>query len=135
MFLVYTEFVNTLVHRPVVKQLLPVEYPDASTPSHAGGEMEEPGNKEVDYIFEPSPAAVLECLLPRYVETVLYEALLTAKASEHGARMAAMHNATDNAEKMIEALTLSFNRARQASITSEITEIVGGSNALAEGAW
>lgn len=87
---------------------------------------------EPPYIYEPSPEAVIGVLLERYVDVEVFRALLEAKASEHGARMTAMRNASDNAEEMIEALTLSFNRARQAGITREIIEIVGGAEALAQ---
>ncbi len=83
-----------------------------------------------EYLFEPSPEAVLDALLPRYVSTLVYRALLEAKASEEAARMTAMEAATKNADEMIDKLTISFNRARQASITSEITEIVAGAEAL-----
>lgn len=120
-FVIYTEFVNTLVHRPVVRQLLPLEYPENEQALHTTN----------SYILEPSPAAVLELLLPRYLESLVFRALLGAKTSEHAARMTAMRSATDNAQKMIDELTLSLNRARQAGITREITEIVGGANALA----
>lgn len=147
-YLVYTEFVNTITYRPVVKQLLPVlslheaAAGDASAKNGEGepavSAVQDKAEKgveveEVDYIWDPSPAAVLHLLLPRYVETLVYGALSEAKASEHGARMTAMRSATDNAEEMIEALTLSYNRARQAGITREITEIVGGANALTGG--
>ncbi len=120
--LVYTRFVSVVSQQPVVERLLPIEDPAAG----AGGE-EEP----VEYRYEPSPEAVLGILLPRYVETEVYRALMESKASELGARMTAMRNASDNAEEMIAALTLSYNRARQAGITKEISEIVGGAEALA----
>jgi F-type H+-transporting ATPase subunit gamma len=118
-YLVYMTFVNAMVHRPLVKRLLPV------------GMLQGTEDRDGDVIFEPSPAEVLDVLLPRYVDTSLYMALLDAKCSEHGARMVAMRQATENAEEMIEALTLGFNQARQAGITREISEIVGGANALA----
>jgi len=118
-YIVFNRFVNTLVQRPTVIKLLPAEPP--------GGKKE---TAPVDYIFEPSPEAVLEALLPRYVETTVFYALLESKASEHSARMTAMDNATKNAEEMIDTLTLKLNRARQTAITTEISEIVGGAAAL-----
>ncbi len=118
-YLVYTEFITAMSQKPVLTKLLPVA-------PQAGGEA---GQAE-EYIFEPSAKDVLGMLLPRFVDTEVYRALLEAKASEHGARMTAMGSATDNAAEMIDKLTLSFNRARQAAITREISEIVGGAEAL-----
>jgi F-type H+-transporting ATPase subunit gamma len=86
--------------------------------------------KNVDVEFEPVEEEILEVLLPQYAESLIYGAFSTAKASEHAARMTAMKNATDNAKELIADLELSYNRARQASITQEITEIVGGAAAL-----
>jgi F-type H+-transporting ATPase subunit gamma len=119
--LIYTEFVNAVTQRPVEVQLLPVVPPE-------GKDGEE--GPSTDYIYEPSAEEVLNTLVPRFAETVFYQALLESKASEHGARMTAMGNATDNAKEMIAKLTLMYNRARQAGITREISEIVGGANAL-----
>ncbi|MDH7576651.1 MAG: ATP synthase F1 subunit gamma [Bacillota bacterium] len=119
--LIYTEFISVGRQRPVVAKLLPVE------PFTYGAEERE---RMRDYLFEPDPEAVLEMLLPRFIESQLYRALLEAKASEHAARMLAMGNATENAGEMIRQLTLSFNKARQAAITKEIAEIVGGAEAL-----
>lgn len=115
-YLVYSQFVNVLVQKPVVTRLLPAEPPA--------------DEKKVDYIFEPSAEAVLTDLLPRYVETAVFAALLESKAGEHSARMTAMDSATKNADEMIQRLTLTMNRIRQATITKEISEIVGGSAAL-----
>jgi len=84
----------------------------------------------VTYIYEPDPLAILEGLLPAYVEIAVYRALLESSASEQGARMTAMRNASDSAEEMLESLTLALNRARQAAITQEILEVVGGAEAL-----
>lgn len=117
--LIYTEFINPVSQRPVEVQLLPVQPPEGTTDEVA-----------VDYLYEPSAEAVLNSLVPRFVEVLFYQALLESKASEHGARMTAMGNATDNAKEMIGKLTLAFNRARQAAITREISEIVGGAAAL-----
>ena len=116
-YLVFSEFVNPLVQRPQTIKLLPLETPE-----------EEAGGGE--YIFEPSADAVLNTLLPKYVEVQVYRALLESKASEHGARMTAMDTATENAAEMIAKLTLQLNRARQAAITKEIAELVGGAAAL-----
>lgn len=119
LYLVYNEFVSAISQRPVEKKLLPLVDLEAET-----------GNLNTQIDFEPSAEGVLNVLLPRYAETLIFSAVLEAKASEQGARMTAMGNATDNAEDMIQRLTLTFNRARQASITQEISEIVGGANAL-----
>lgn len=118
-YLVYPQFVNVITQRQTVTRLLPLSAPEAKS----GGPVSE-------YLFEPTPEAVLDELLPRYVATLVYRALLEAKTSEEGARMTAMEAATKNADEMISKLTLSFNRARQASITSEISEIVAGAEAL-----
>jgi len=117
-YVVYSRFVNTLVQRPEVMQILPVEPP----PAHEG---------YADYIFEPSAADVLNDLLPRYVEVQLYQAILEGIASEHSARMVAMRSASDNAKEIQQELTLSYNKARQAQITREVSEIAAGANAMA----
>lgn len=123
LFLVYTRFLSAMTQRPTDIQLLPIAQPQAEAPQEAHGEAE-------DYLFEPSADTLLHALLPRYVEGQVYQALLESVASEHGARMTAMSSATDNAGKMITTLTLALNRARQAGITREISEIVGGAEAL-----
>jgi F-type H+-transporting ATPase subunit gamma len=115
--LVYNEFKNAISQIPVIKRLLPLE--DVA------------GTATANYEYEPSPEGVLEVLLPKYAETLIYSALLDGKASEFGARMTAMNSATKNASKMISSLTLVYNRARQAAITQEISEIVAGANAQA----
>jgi F-type H+-transporting ATPase subunit gamma len=117
-YVVYSRFVNTLVQRPEVLQILPVEPPEAQ-------------EGYSDYIFEPSPEAVLNDLLPRYVEVQLYQAILEGTASEHSARMVAMRSASDNAKEIQQELTLSYNKARQAQITREVSEIAAGANAMA----
>jgi F-type H+-transporting ATPase subunit gamma len=117
-YIVFSRFVNTLVQRPEVMQILPVEPP----PAHEGFS---------DYIFEPSPAAVLNDLLPRYVEVLVYQSILEGLASEHSARMVAMRSASDNAKEIQQELTLSYNKARQAQITREVSEIAAGANAMA----
>ncbi|TDA69745.1 MAG: ATP synthase F1 subunit gamma [Clostridia bacterium] len=114
----YTQFFSPGRQRPQVIQFLPI------------GQVQEKTG-EADYLYEPAPRDLLAVLLPRYVETLVYQVLLDAKASEHAARMVAMESATKNAGEMIETLTLTYNKARQAAITKEITEIVGGVEALA----
>lgn len=116
LILVYNQFISSISQKPTQKRLLPLE------------EVEAQGNV-ASYEYEPSPEGVLSALLPRYAETLIYSALLDAKASEFGARMTAMGNASKNASKMISTYTLQYNRARQASITQEISEIVAGANA------
>ena len=117
-YVVYSRFINTLVQRPEVLQILPVEPP----PAQEGYS---------DYIFEPTPEDVLNDLLPRYVEVQLYQAILEGIASEHSARMVAMRSASDNAKEIQQELTLSYNKARQAQITREVSEIAAGANAMA----
>jgi len=126
-YLVYTEFVSALRQQPVVFRLLPLTAPAGRPAAGASGDRRA---ELLDYIFEPSPAEVLKSLLPRYVDVLVYRALLEAKASEHSARMRAMGSASDNAAELIHELTLEHNRARQAGITREISEIVGGAEAL-----
>src|SRR5438094_711407 len=115
--LVYTRFRSALSQDPTTVPLLPVAAPATDAPA-------------VDYIFEPERPALLARLLPRYVEALITQALLEAVASEQGARMTAMDNANRNAGEMIDSLTLSMNRARQATITKELMEIVSGAEAL-----
>jgi F-type H+-transporting ATPase subunit gamma len=117
-YLSYTQFATTLTQRPVLWRLLPIE-PAAI----------EPG-RSVEYIYEPSPDEVLAQLLPRFVEMELYHAILESIASEQSARMVAMRNATDNANELVEDLTLTYNKARQEMITKELLDITGGVEAL-----
>ena len=116
--IVYPRFVSTLVQRPTMEPLLPVR-PAADTEGI-------PGNQ---FIFEPDPGTVLEQLLPRYVATRLFQAVLEAKASEESSRMVAMKNATENADDLIEEYTLAYNKVRQANITREMIEIATGAQA------
>lgn len=118
-YLAYTKFVSTIAQRPVIEPLLPV------SPTVI------PRAQNVDYIYEPSPVAVLAGLLPRFVEMEIYHATLESKASEQSARMVAMRNATDNARGLVDDLTLMYNKARQESITKELLDITGGVAALA----
>ncbi|WP_067624849.1 ATP synthase F1 subunit gamma [Alicyclobacillus acidiphilus] len=119
LYFVYNEFINAVSQRAVVRKVLPL---DSLTEG-------QPQSNRL-YEFEPDEEAVMAALLPRYAETLVYQAVLDAKASEHAARMTAMGNATDNAKDLISDLTLSLNRARQAAITTQIAEIVGGAEAL-----
>jgi F-type H+-transporting ATPase subunit gamma len=116
--LLHPAFVSTLVQRPVVERLLPIE-PSSDV------EVGIPGRQ---FIFEPAPASVLDQLLPRYVATRLYQAVLELTASEQSARMVAMRNATDNAQELIDDLTLTYNKVRQSNITREMIEIATGAS-------
>jgi F-type H+-transporting ATPase subunit gamma len=115
-YLLYTEFVTAMTQRPSQIKLLPIEQPV--------------GKLGRQYIFEPSAGEILDSLLPKYIETQIFRTMLEGKASEQGARMTAMSSATDNAKDMIDRLSLAMNRARQAAITTEISEIVSGAAAL-----
>ncbi len=121
--LVYTRFISAGSQRVVVRRFLPLEIDDADDSDNA---------LRADFEFEPSPDGILDELVPRYVEARLYAALLDASASEHASRQRAMKAATDNAEELIIALSRAMNRARQDAITTEIMEIVGGAEALAQ---
>jgi F-type H+-transporting ATPase subunit gamma len=124
--IVYNAFVSPLVQRVTVSEVLPV-----STELLEGAPDDEPRHP-VDFFFEPEPRQILERLLPVYVETELYRALLESAASEQGARMTAMRNASKSAGELIDTLTLAMNRARQAEITQEILEVVAGADALTQ---
>ncbi|MDP9067120.1 MAG: F0F1 ATP synthase subunit gamma [Actinomycetota bacterium] len=123
--LAYTQFQSVVIQRPVVVKLLP-----ASTEDVTDGPEE---TKRANYVFEPEPADILGLLLPRYVEGAVLQAMLEAAASEHAARRRAMKAATDNADELIEGLTRVYNQARQAEITTEIMEVIGGAEALSGG--
>jgi F-type H+-transporting ATPase subunit gamma len=123
-YLVSTEFVSMLTQRPVVRRLLPMQIEEK--------EGDRPGGALPSYEFEPSTDIVLDALLPQYMASRIYYAMLEAAASELAARRRAMKAATDNANDLIDRLTREANNARQAEITQEISEIVGGANALAE---
>ena len=119
----YTEFLTTIQQRPTIVKFLPIEPPqeeDAAARKHA----------EVEYLFEPPAEQLLATLLPRYVNSQVYQMLLECVASEFGARMTAMSNATENAGELIKSLDLTYNKARQASITKELLEVVSGAEAL-----
>ena len=118
-FLSYNEFVNTMTQHVAFDQLLPLPAPETQVARH-----------DWDYLYEPDAETVLEHVLTRYVESLVYQAVLENVASEHAARMVAMKSASDNANKLIETLQLIYNKARQAAITQEISEIVGGAAAV-----
>ncbi|HMS54080.1 MAG TPA: ATP synthase F1 subunit gamma [Fimbriimonadaceae bacterium] len=117
-YICYSKFYSAIRQTPQIVQLLPIEAPEGES----GGSL--------DFDFEPDAESLMNTLLPRYFQTLVWQALLESTASEHGARMSAMTSATDNAGKMIQDLTLKANRERQASITTEILEVVGGAEAL-----
>ncbi len=119
---IYNQFKNAATQLCVAEQFLPVAPPEATEKTTS-----------TDYIFEPAKAEIVADLIPRSLKTQLYAATLDSHASEHGARMTAMHKATDNASDILKALKLSYNKARQAAITNEILEIVGGAAALEKG--
>jgi F-type H+-transporting ATPase subunit gamma len=129
-YLVYNEFKSAMTQRVVVERLLPLRRVGGAeavvNPSTAGA------GAHVEYIFEPDKRALLDRLVPMYVEISILRALLESTASELGARMTAMDSATKNAKEMIDSLTLAYNRARQAAITKELMEIIGGAEALKE---
>ena len=116
--IIYPQFVNTLTQKPTVVQLLPIQRPEGSS------------EKADDFIFEPNAEVLLNQLLPRYVEVILYQAVLENVASFYSAQMVAMRNATDNAKELSDDLNLALNKARQAQITNEVAEIAAGADAL-----
>ncbi|KAB3539725.1 ATP synthase F1 subunit gamma [Alkaliphilus pronyensis] len=119
-YIIYTEFISTISYKPRVVKLLPLEVNEEAAVKE----------REERMTYEPSPEAVLDYLIPKYIDSMIYGAIVESAASEQGARRVAMESATDNAEEMIDSLKLQYNRARQASITQEIAEIVGGAEAL-----
>lgn len=120
-WVLYTEYVNAVTFRPRVVKFLPIETEKKEGVKESGAS---------DYEFEPDPKTILDQLIPRYVQTTFHRLLLESMSSEHAARMNAMHNATDNAKDLVSSLTLIYNKARQASITKELLDIVGGAEAL-----
>lgn len=118
-YIIYNEFKSMLSQRIVVQRLLPLEKLPEASPAQT-----------LDYIYEPDPATIFDRLLPLYLQVQIYHALLESVAAEHAARMSAMDAATKNAKEMIESLTLKMNKIRQAAITKEIIEVVGGAEAL-----
>lgn len=117
-FVIYNKFINAATQEVKTEQILPIALPEATT------------EVNTDYLFEPNAKDILEVLMPKSIKTQVYKAILDSVASEHGARMTAMHKATDNAEALRNDLKIFYNKARQAAITNEILEIVGGAEAL-----
>jgi len=118
-YLIYNKFVNAATQEVTTEQVLPISMPETTEPQ-----------VETDYIFEPSRAEILDNLIPKSIKTQVFKAVLDSVASEHGARMTAMHKATDNAQALKNDLVIFYNKARQAAITNEILEIVSGAEAL-----
>lgn len=126
LYLIYNQFINVSVQRPTIVRLFPL-------PSIGSPDADMETDTRLDYVYEPSDEVLLHKLLPMYVHVLVYRALLETSAGENGARMAAMDNATSNCEELIHTLTLKMNKARQAAITAELMDIVGGTEALAKG--
>jgi F-type H+-transporting ATPase subunit gamma len=129
-FLAYTDFINLLRQRPVVKRLLPLQPTCLEDQVVCEYVVDMRPARVADYLYEPSPEALLDVVLPRFIELQVYQTALEAAASEHAARRAAMRNATDNAEELIRDLTIIRNKARQHAITKELLDIAGGAEAL-----
>ncbi|WP_249976361.1 F0F1 ATP synthase subunit gamma [Vreelandella olivaria] len=127
LFVVYNEFINTMTQKPVVRQLLPLS-PDMGADAKDDNENARPGSW--DYLYEPDAKALLDSLLVRFIESQVYQAVVENGACEQAARMIAMKSATDNAGNLIDDLEMVYNKARQAAITQEISEIVGGASAV-----
>lgn len=125
LYLFYNEFMNVAVQRPAMVKLFPL--------SSLGQDEDVDPDRKIDYLYEPSDEALLEKLLPMYIHVLIYRALLETSAGENGARMTSMDNATRNCDELIDSLTLKFNKTRQAAITAELMDIVGGAEALAKG--
>jgi len=123
-YLAYTRFKNTVVHEPTLLKLLPVDVPEQEE------EEETQAQSKAIMNYEPEEEEALELIVPKYVNSLIYGAMIEAVASENGARMQAMDSATSNAEDMISKLSLQYNRARQGAITQELTEIIAGANAI-----
>lgn len=137
-YIAYTIFKNTVVHVPTLQKLLPLSMDDVTTDSVIGREGEEEKRPSAEeavkaralMTYEPDESEALDLIIPKYINSLIYGALIEAVASENGARMQAMDSATGNAEQMISTLELQYNRARQGAITQELTEIIGGADAL-----
>lgn len=120
-FIIYNRFINAATQEVVTEQVLPIAMPENQNAVNA------------DYLFEPNAKEILDTLIPKSIKTQVFKAVLDSVASEHGARMTAMHKATDNAQALKNELVIYYNKARQAAITNEILEIVGGAEALKNG--
>jgi F-type H+-transporting ATPase subunit gamma len=126
-YLVYTDFINMSRQQPVIRKLLPLEV--SETPARANPSDQK--QLAAAYIYEPAESEILDNIVPRFTALQVYQAILTSLASEHAARMLAMHNATDNAIDLVDYLQLKYNKARQQTITNDLLDIVGGAEALA----
>jgi F-type H+-transporting ATPase subunit gamma len=131
-WLAYTDFINTFRQEPVVKRLLPLTPTEMEKQAMVEYVDKAEAIKVPEYIYEPDPRTILDTVVPRFTELQVYQAVLESIASEHSARMVAMRNATENAEALTHDLQLTYNKARQQSITSEIMDIAGGAEALAQ---
>ncbi len=132
-YLGYTQFVNTLTQRALIRRILPLRTGGANSGPVSKGLVvaeEEPATVVGEYIYEPDAQTILDAVLPRFTEVQIYQAILEALASEHSARMVAMRSATENANELVAELTLTYNRARQDSITREMLDIAGGVEAM-----
>ena len=130
--LAYTDFITTLTQRPAIKRLLPIRTTELESQAMAEYVEDVRPTMVSEYIYEPDPRKILDEVLPRFTELQVYQAVLESIASEHSARMVAMRNATENAEALTQDLQLTYNKARQQAITSEIVDIAGGAEALAQ---
>jgi F-type H+-transporting ATPase subunit gamma len=128
-YLIYTKFVNRMIHQPVVKKLLPME---TDTSDDRVKEFEETTPLTGGYIFEPDQKSILDEIVPRFTMLQVFHGVIESLASEHSARMVAMKNATDNATDLADALQLDYNKARQQAITGELLDIAGGAEAISE---
>lgn len=129
-YVIYNRFVSVMNQELTVERLLPIPLDDLETAEGSGDDAGDAGDAGVDYLLEPSASSILADILPRYVSFQVYRVLLESQAAEHAARMTAMESATQNAGEMIDKLTLTYNRARQAAITTELIEVVSGASAL-----
>lgn len=130
-YIAYTDFINVLRQEPIVRQLLPVRTGDPGSRVLAEFLHGDPPEQTNPYIYEQGYAELVDTIVPRFTELQIYQAILESLASEHSARMVAMRNATQNADELVDELTLSYNKARQEGITTEMLDIVGGAEALA----
>ena len=130
-YLAYTEFINTLVQQPALRLLLPIRTGMVES-KVLRDYLVMPHRRTADYLYEPDPLTLLDVILPRFTELQIYQAVLEARASEESARMVAMRNATNNANELVEDLTLTYNRLRQDAITREMVDIASGAEALAD---
>lgn len=131
-YIAYTDFVNTLIQRPVIKRLLPLVPDRMEEQAMSEYVADRQSTLAKSYIYEPEPARLLDVVLPRFTEMQVYQAVLEAQASEHAARMVAMRNATESANELIGDLSLAYNRLRQQAITMDMLDIVGGVEAQKE---